>query len=403
MLRDPAPSADARPLVAHVVHRFDVGGLENGVVNLINRMPTADFRHAVIALTEITSFRERVLREDVSFHALRKGAGHGVRVYPQLVRLFRALKPAIVHTRNLAALEASAPAWLAGVPARVHGEHGWDVADLVGSRVKYRLVRRLYRPFVHRYVALSQGLESYLVDAVGVPRERVVRICNGVDTARFSPPPVGARAPIPDSPFDDPRFWVVGTVGRLGHVKDQVTLARAFVRVLAIAPGAASRVRLAIVGEGPLRKEIENVLAQAGATNLAWLPGERGDVPAILRGLDCFVLPSRAEGISNTILEAMASGLPVIATRVGGNPELVEDGVTGALVPPEDPQALAREIVACFRSPQLAAARGRAGRARAEQSFSLDGMVRRYGDLYGEVLRATGKSTVGTSSVARAR
>jgi len=396
-------AADPRPLVLHVVHRFDVGGLENGVANLINRMPGADFRHAVVALSEVTSFRERIARDDVTFHALHKRGGHGFKVYPQLLRLFRTLRPAIVHTRNLAALEATIPASLAGVPVRIHGEHGWDVVDLVGSSRKYRLLRRLHRPFVHRYVALSQGLESYLVDAVGVPRERVVRICNGVDTARFTPTSDGARAPIAGSPSNHPDHWVVGTVGRLQRVKDQLTLARAFVRALAIAPGAAARMRLAIVGDGPLRAEVEGILAQARVGHLAWLPGERSDVPAILRGLDCFVLPSRAEGISNTILEAMACGLPVIATGVGGNPELVDDGVTGALVPPEDPEALAREIVACFRDPRLAAARGRAGRVRTEQLFSLDGMVRRYGDLYRELRAVAGKHPVGASRFVRAR
>jgi sugar transferase (PEP-CTERM/EpsH1 system associated) len=393
---------DARPLVAHVVHRFDVGGLENGVVNLINGMPAADFRHAVIALTEVTAFRERIARDEVSFHAIGKGDGHGFKVYPALLRLFRQLQPAIVHTRNLAALEATIPAALAHAPVRVHGEHGWDVADLVGSSRKYRLLRRLYRPFVHRYVALSQGLESYLVQGVGVPRERVVRICNGVDTARFVPTGDGARSPIAGSPFNDPNLWVVGTVGRLQRVKDQVTLARAFVRAIATTPGAAARMRLAIVGEGPLRAEVDDVLAKAHAAHLAWLPGERIDVPACLRGLNCFVLPSRAEGISNTILEAMASGLPVIATAVGGNPELVDDGTTGTLVPPEDPEALAREIVACFRAPRLADARGRAGRARAAQLFSLEGMVRRYAELYHELLAAKG-SAVGTSHFVRAR
>jgi sugar transferase (PEP-CTERM/EpsH1 system associated) len=394
-----APAGDARPLVAHVVYRFDVGGLENGVANLIDRLP--DFRHAVVALTAVTSFRDRVARDDVTFHAIGKAPGHGLRVYPDLYRLFRSLRPAIVHTRNLAALEAAVPAALAGVPVRVHGEHGWDVADLAGSSRKYRLLRRLYRPFVHRYVALSQHLVSYLVDAVGVPRERVARICNGVDTARFAPAGDGARAPVAGSPLNHPDLWVVGTVGRLQPVKDQVTLARAFVRALAIAPGAAQRMRLTIVGDGPLRAEVEDVLARARAAHLAWLPGERADVPAVLRGFDCFVLPSRAEGISNTILEAMATGLPVVATNVGGNPELVDDGATGALVPPEDPEALAREIVACFRDPQGAAARGRAGRARAEQLFSLDGMVRRYGELYRKLLAA--RVPVQASGFVRAR
>jgi sugar transferase (PEP-CTERM/EpsH1 system associated) len=397
-----AQAPGARPLVAHVVHRFDVGGLENGVANLVNRLPAGDFRHAVVALTEVTAFRSRIARDDVSFHAIGKGGGHGFKVYPELLGLFRGLRPSIVHTRNLAALEAVVPAALAGVPVRIHGEHGWDVADLVGSSRKYRLVRRLYRPFVHRYVALSQGLESYLVRAVGVPRERVVRICNGVDTVRFAPASDGARAPVAGSPFNDPNLWIVGTVGRLQHVKDQVTLARAFVRAVAIVPGAAQRMRLAIVGDGPLRAEVEQVLAQAHAAHLAWLPGERADVPACLRGFSCFALPSRAEGISNTILEAMASGLPVVATNVGGNPELVEEGVTGTLVPAEDPEALAREIVASFRAPRLAEARGRAGRERAEKLFSLDGMVRRYGELYRELLAAKG-STVGDSHFVRAR
>src|SRR5919206_53444 len=120
---------DPRPLVAHIVHRFDVGGLENGVVNLINRMPAERFRHAVIALTEVGDFRRRVQRDDVAFHALHKPPGQGLRVAPKLMRLLREIKPALVHTRNLGALEMALPAWWAGVPVRVHGEHGWDSHD----------------------------------------------------------------------------------------------------------------------------------------------------------------------------------------------------------------------------------------------------------------------------------
>src|SRR5690349_18085479 len=110
-----------RPLIAHVIYRFDVGGLENGLVNLINRMPEHTYRHAIIALTEITAFRKRILRDDVQFFALHKSPGHAVPLYPKLFRLLRQLKPAIVHTRNLAALEMTIPAWAAGVGARVHG------------------------------------------------------------------------------------------------------------------------------------------------------------------------------------------------------------------------------------------------------------------------------------------
>ena len=130
------PIAAAPPLVMHVVYRFDTGGLENGVVNLINHMPVNAFRHMVLALSVVTDFRDRVRRPDVEFIALNKAPGHAVKLYPALSRLFKHYRPAIVHTRNLAALEATVPAWFAGVPVRIHGEHGRDVDDLDGSRRK---------------------------------------------------------------------------------------------------------------------------------------------------------------------------------------------------------------------------------------------------------------------------
>ena len=147
-------SNDVRPLVAHVMYRFDIGGLENGVVNLINHMPPGAYRHAVISLTEITDFHKRIARDDVEFIALNKSPGHALWIYVRLFRLFRRLRPAIVHTRNLGALELVVPAWAAGAPVRIHGEHGRDVGDLDGSNKKYQWVRRIYRPFVTHYIAL---------------------------------------------------------------------------------------------------------------------------------------------------------------------------------------------------------------------------------------------------------
>jgi len=387
-------SSDPRPLVAHVLHRFDVGGLENGVVNLINRLPAERFRHAVIALTEVGDFRRRVQRDDVQFHALHKPPGQGLRVAPKLARLLREIAPAVVHTRNLGALEMTLPAAWAGVPVRLHGEHGWDSHDPDGRSRRYRLVRRVYRPFVHRYVALSRELQRYLVDAVGVPAQRVELICNGVDTARFQPATAG-RASIAGAPFDAADLWLVGTVGRLQVIKDQVLLARAFVRALELAPAARARLRLVIAGDGPLRAPIEQVLRDAGVASLAWLAGERDDVPALLRGLDAFVLPSRAEGISNTILEAMASGLPIVATDVGGNRDLLEPGLTGTLVPSGDVDALARALLDDVNDPAAARQRGRNARAAAQRRFSLDGMVAAYGDLYERLLtQAAGRGAL---------
>ena len=145
-----------------------------------------------------------------------------------------------------------------------------------------------------------------------------------------------------------------------------------------------------MVGDGPLRAQAQALLDEAGATALAWLPGERADVADVMRGLHCFVLPSLAEGISNTILEAMASGLPVVATAVGGNPELVGQGRTGSLVPAADCGALAQTLVAMAANPRRACEWGRAARADVEARFSLQAMVTAYQGLYDRQLAAAG-------------
>ena len=375
------------PLIVHVVYRFAVGGLENGVVNLINRLPPQSWRHAVISLTDVdAAFAARLSSAAVGCVALHKAPGHAVRLYPRLVALLRELKPAIVHTRNLAALEATLPAWIAGVPARLHGEHGRDVGDLDGSSRRYQRVRRLFRPFVTRYVALSPDLASYLRERVGVPATRIDQVYNGVDTARFRPAP-GGRAAIDACPFREADHWLVGTVGRMEKVKDQTNLARAFVSAVRADPEARARLRLVLVGDGKLKRELETILESAGVRELAWFAGERADVVPLLQGLDCFVLPSLAEGVSNTILEAMACGLPVVATRVGANAELVEQDVTGRTVPAADSDALAREIGAYFTTPALARQHGQAGRRRVERRFSLERMVDDYDRVYRGLLR----------------
>jgi sugar transferase (PEP-CTERM/EpsH1 system associated) len=380
------PDVGARPLVVHLVYRLDIGGLENGVVNLINHLPATAFRHAVVALTEVApQFSRRIQRDDVELIALHKPAGHGFKLYPRLYGLFRQMRPDIVHTRNLAALECQVPAALAGVPVRIHGEHGRDVDDLDGTSVRYQWARRVYSPFVHQYVALSRDLAGYLEGRVGVAPARISQVYNGVDLDRFQGLR-GDRQAIPGCPFNDPKLFVVGTVGRMQTVKAQTLLARAFVRALELQPTLGERLRLVMVGEGPLRAECQALLGAAGVGPLAWLPGERDDVPDVMRGLDCFVLPSLAEGISNTILEAMACGLPVLATAVGGNVELVDDGVTGALVAGADVDALAAGLVSIASDPARAAAMGLAARARVERHFSLRSMVGAYQGLYDKLL-----------------
>ena len=374
------------PLIAHVIYRLDVGGLENGLVNLINRIPATRFRHAIICLTGYSEFRERIQRSDVRVYALNKPAGNSPVMHIKLWRLLRQIRPDIVHTRNLAALEAVLPAALAGVPVRIHGEHGRDVGDLDGSNRKYQLWRRLFKPFVHQYIALSKNLERYLHEQIHVPPAKVAQLYNGVDTELFHPAR-GGREPLPCPEFAPPDAFVIGTVGRMQAVKDQLTLARAFVLLLRMAPRAGRQLRLVMVGDGPLREQAAAILNEAGAGPLAWLAGERNDVPRLMRGLDLFVLPSLAEGISNTILEAMASGLPVVATAVGGNPELVDEGQTGTLVPPVDPQAMAQAMLRYYGDPDECRRRGREARLTAVRDFSMMAMVNGYLAIYDKMLQ----------------
>ena len=381
------------PLVAHVVYSFRVGGLENGIVNLINQMPQERYRHVVIALTEgDPAFHARIRLPGVELIELHKAPGHGFALYPKMYRLLRHLRPAVVHTRNLAALEMTVPAWAAGVPVRIHGEHGWDIADPAGLSLRHRVVRRLYAPFVSHYIALSAHLEAYLTETVGIPPKRVSRICNGVDPRLFAP---GAdRSEVKGLPFGRDDYWLVGAVGRLQAIKDQLNLVEAFARWLARDEAARARARLIIIGDGPLRSEVEQAVAAAGLRKHVWLAGERSDVPKIMGALDCFVLPSRAEGISNTLLEAMACALPVVATQVGGNRELVLAGETGLLVPAQDPEALAEALASYFNDAHQAVAHGLAARQRAEAEFSLDVMVSRYLACYDRLLLGTPQQSV---------
>lgn len=373
------------PLIVHVIYSLGVGGLENGLVNLINHIPPDRYRHAIVCLKGYSDFHKRITREGVEIVALDKQEGYDFNLYIRLYDALKQLKPDIVHTRNLAAMEGQVIAALAGIGARVHSEHGRDMVDLHGKNQKYNLLRKAIRPFVRRYIALSKDLENWLIETVGVPPGRVNQIYNGVDSLNFHPRN-GIRADIGPKGFFSEDAFVIGSVGRMAAVKDYPSLVRAFLMVLEKEPASRKRLRLLIVGDGLSRQQCLDMLREAGAEALAWLPGERSDIPELMRAMDLFALPSLGEGISNTILEAMASGLPVVATRVGGNVELVKEALTGKLVPPGEPVSMATAISEYYKNPELLRSHGKAARQEIEAHFSMDAMVRGYLGVYDAVL-----------------
>lgn len=373
------------PLIAHLIYSLSTGGLENGLVNIINRLPPGAYRHVIICITSADEFAARITAPDVQVVQMHKREGHDWGFYLRLRRLLRELRPAIVHSRNLAALEAQLCGLGLGA-RRLHGEHGREVGDLDGSNRKYLLFRRLMRFFVHRYIAVSRDLERWLVERVGVPASRVTQIYNGVDHQRFSPGSVKPLALLPQQWREAGDILVVGTVGRLTPVKDQQLLLRAAALLREAQPG--HRLRVLLVGDGPLRESLQALAGELGIRDVLWMAGDRDDVPELLQLMDIFVLPSLGEGISNTVLEAMASGLPVVATAVGGNLELVEEGVSGRLVPSGDAAALRDALAALLVDDDLRARCGERAREFVSSRFDWDRTVHEYKGIYDSLLAA---------------
>lgn len=373
------------PLVVHIVHSLGAGGLENGLVNLINRTPQGRYRHAIICLARSGSFAERIRVPGVEIFELNKREGKDLAVYWRLWKLLRKLRPNVVHTRNLAALDSLIVARLVPGTKTVHGEHGRDIYDLDGRNRKYVLLRKLMRRFVDRYITVSKDLYQWLVSEIGVRSARIDQIYNGVDLLKFAPD--GPIVVEKNGAFIPPSAdrVVLGTVGRLAPVKNQELLVRAFDTLNRRGIQPHREISLLIVGDGPQTEYLTAVINDLYLQDLVYLTGDRDDIPELLRTMDIFVLPSLAEGISNTLLEAMATGLPLIATNVGGNPELVRDKVNGFLVPSADVEAMADAMESLVSNYELRTRMGAAGRELVSEKFSWTTTVEAYLAVYDAV------------------
>ena len=375
---EPRPVGSRRPRVVQVIPSLRTGGLENVVVRLAQHFDSS-FDQVVLTPSRNGPIANRLpagVRVIAMADRHRPDRWNALR----MARLFHALRPDVVHTRNWTCIDAILGARLARVPVVIQGEHGRDAVDPEGRNRNRQRVRRLLAPLVTQFVTVSRDLARWLVEEVRIPAGKIRTICNGVDLHRFDGrgrEEARRLLGIPDGAI------TIGTVGRLDPVKDHVGLIHAFAR-LADDP----RALLLVVGDGPIRGELDTTVASLGLTGRVRLLGELHDIHRVMAALDVFVLASLGEGISNTILEAMATGLPVVATSVGGNPELVVHGLTGLLVPPRCPETLAAALECYLGQPALAVAHGRAGRVRAEAEFSLDRVLTAYGDLYAQLLGA---------------
>jgi sugar transferase (PEP-CTERM/EpsH1 system associated) len=366
--------------VVHVSFGLDVGGQEKLLVELARHADRSRFTLMFVSLGERGALAGDLQAWGGPVVALGKPSGLKPSLIFELARWFRRWRADVVHTHDQRSLIYAAPAaWLAGVPRVIHTRHGRDVGATPRGRALIGHLSRL----VDHFVCVSGDIEQLSV-AEGIAPWRLRTIRNGIDLDRFA-----FSGPHPGGP--------VIAVARLSPEKDLANL----VRAAAIARQRDPDLRIEIAGDGPCLPELRQLVAELGLEGRVALLGEVDDVAGLLARGGLFVLPSRSEGIALTLLEAMARGLPVVATRVGGTPEVVLDGQTGLLVPSGDPAALAEAILRLRRDPERGEAMGRAARQRAEERFDVRRMVADYETLYREAgmrqLRANPSARAGTT------
>lgn len=359
------------------MYSFNTGGLENGLVNLINHLPEDRFFHVICILSEGKSSASKLTRNNVCYYELRKRDGNDVSIPFKIASIIRKEKIDLVHSRNWVSLvEGVAGAILAGCKPIVHSEHGKEIDDLVQKSRLRHLAKRLCYRWVDTVITVSKSLYQEIVDRQECRPSKVIPIINGVDCQRFRPDRA-RRAALARESFGIPEGkFVIGSVGRLAPVKNY----RLMVELCSCLD--PDRFVFVLVGDGPERPPLEQAIRDSGVADRFFLLGELGDVSTVLCCFDLFINTSEYEGISNTILEAMASGVPVLAHDVGGNKELVTDGETGFLIPGNDRDEFIKKILALSGYGELYRTLAHSSRVAAQNRFSLEAMVQNYAEQY---------------------
>ncbi|MDC8830325.1 glycosyltransferase [Alteromonas gilva] len=357
--------------IIHVVHRLDIGGLERVLLNCVNTMPATEFEHRIITLTGHSAEFAALLQHHIEVISLNKRDGNDWRIFKRFYNEIKRFKPDCVHSYNLATIELQGVAWFAGVKLRIHAEHGRDIVDPDGTNTKYRLMRKVLAKFIHRIVAVSEDLHSWLRDDVHIASSKLRLIVNGIDTAHFSP-------------LSTPRHrntFVFGHVGRLAQIKNQALLINAFYAATQRSPEFAEGCVLKIVGGGECLESLAQLIDDLQLAEKVVLAGPKLDIKAEYDGMDIFVMSSLAEGIPMTLLESMSCGVPPVVTRVGGIPEVV-NAQCGRLYDSGNTQQLADIMVDLFSHRSQVSALGDKARDTIVAQYSEKSMVEAYIRLY---------------------
>jgi len=363
--------------VAHILSSFGIGGQERVAFDLAASQLRAGCRVTALSLAPppdgplAAEFRAAGIEVD---RVARPAPGVDLMLILRLARWLRRHRVELVHTHNRMALIYGAPAARLARAAVVHTKHGNNPKG--GTRL---IAGNLAARCVAAFVAVSPETAAFARKRSEVDERRLLVIPNGIDLGRFHPAPA-ARERVRRELGIDAQAWVIGTVGRIAAEKNQALLLRA------MAPLLGPHTRLVVAGDGPLLRSVTELASALEIAGFVHLLGARRDVPDVLNALDTFVLSSDTEGLPLVVLEAMATGVPVLSTRVGGVPTVLEDGRTGYLVPVGDAAALRDRVARLRDDPAGSRACGERGREAAITRFSAERMQRDYLDLYARVL-----------------
>lgn len=374
--------------LAYIVDSLGYGGLERQVVDLVNHLSRSCFDPIIVCLRKSGPSAGYLRPPLPPVFELHRREGHDIGLPFRLARLLRRTSTEIIHSNNWSTfVEAAAAKTLSRVPALVHTQHGLEFGDEPGSSLLKRWVRRSGVGFAvgvnDAVVSVSGAGQEWCRRGWRVPKSKSVLIPNGVELPARANRSVVAR--MRQEMGLQRGDLVVGSVGTLRPVKNFQGLIRAFGAVVERLP----RARLLVVGDGAEREALEELISGLGLENAARLVGPRSDVHQLLAVMDVFALASHSEGMSLAVLEALGTGVPVVATRVGGNPEIVHDGETGILVEPGDESGLSEAIVSLLSDERRRERMGAEGRRSVGSAFSLEAMAQHYEELYTRVLGHT--------------
>jgi len=380
--------------VAFIISSLNPGGVEGKLVAVVKRLDRSRFRPLVCCL-HAGGKLAREFDPDILCEGLLRAKGD-VAILPRLIRLFRRERVQIVFT--LGAYDAGWwgrwAAWMAQVPVIIMSLHR---TDMLNGKPAVDPVNRLLTPITDAFVAMSERHRDYLVNVEKLPADRLVVIPNGVDLETFYP--LGNREQFKSQLGLPSSSRVVGIVAGLRPEKAHDV----FLQAAALCRERFSDAYFVLAGDGPLRSQVEAWCQQQDLTERVLLLGNRMDMPTVYAAMDVVVLCSHNENFPNTLLEAMAMELPVVATPVGSIPDIVVDQETGLLVPPRDAQSLAAALINLLEDPQRAQAMGRAGRERVERLFTMERMVFEREELFERLLRSKGKRVAWSGTGAGSR